>query len=76
VDQLHPQPVAAIGLAEVIHIDNVRVVEIGHHPRLSAEAHDGFGTSGEIRRQQLQGVAAFQGGVLRLIHLAHAAPAQ
>ena len=76
VDELHPQPIAPLGLPELIHPHDMRMFEVGHHLGLAAKAPDGFWARGEIRRQQLQCVTPFERRVLHFIHLAHAAAAQ
>ena len=76
VDELHPQPIAPLGLPELIHAHDVRMFEVGHYLGLAAKVPDGFGARGEIRRQQLECVTPFERRVLHFIHLAHAAAAQ
>ena len=76
VGQFHAQPVAAAGLAEVIDLEDIRMLQGRHHPGLALEPLQRAGRGGELRRQQFQRIPPVQHGMLHLIHLAHPAAAE
>ena len=75
LDQLHHDPVAVVGLDDVVDVDDRRVVEARRHPRLAAEAQLAGGVGG-VRQQPLDGQRPLQGLVERAVDRAHAARAQ
>ncbi len=76
LDQLHPQPVAPVGLPKLVHPHNMRMLQVGHHLGFALEPPHGFQPAGEVVGQQLERIPPLQHPVLRLIHLPHPAPAQ
>ncbi len=62
-----------VGLAGVVHGDDVRVVQRRGGVRLTAEAGHERGVPGEVRAQQLDRDAAAQAQVAALVDLGHAA---
>ena len=75
LDQLHHDPVAVVGLDDVVDVDDRRVVEARRHPRLAAEAQLAGGVDG-VRQQALDGQRPLQGLVERAVDGAHPAGAQ
>ena len=58
---------------EAVNRSDVRVIELSQHLGLALEASEALRVVGHLGRQHLDGDAAFQPGVPRPVHLAHAA---
>ena len=63
-------------LADVEHLDDVRMAKLGDDPRFAMEPSHHIGFLGEIGAQHLQGKDRAQFQVANLVDQAHAAPAQ
>ncbi len=59
---------------DIVHDDDVRMVQQGRRPRFLREAREQVGIRGETRGQDLQGDVAVQTRVVGPEHLAHPAP--
>ncbi len=75
LDQLHDDPVAFVGLDDVVDVDDGRVVEARRHPRLAAEAQLAGGVGG-VWQQPLDGQRPLQGLIEGAVDRAHAARAE
>ena len=75
LDQLHDDPVALVGLDDVVDVDDRRMVEARRHPRLAAEAQLAGGVGG-VRQQPLDGQRPLQGLIEGAVDRAHAARAE
>jgi len=63
-------------LADLVHRADVWVVQPGGGARLVEKALLGVDVPGQLRRQELEGHGALQGGVFRLVHHPHPALAE
>ena len=76
VHELHQQVVEAVGLAEVVHGDDVGVVQPGQRLGFALEALGEAGFGDLLRRQDLQGDDPVELGLAGLVNDAHAAAAE
>ena len=65
-----------LGLAEIVDLNHVRVVDLGGVRGLPAEAGERVQVAREVAPQQLDGRRTLQPNILRLEHLPHAAGAE
>ena len=72
-DQFHHQIVHTLGLLQPVDRGNVGVVQRSQHSRFALKRGQAVGIVDEGRRQHLEGYVAPELGVVRLVHLAHAA---
>ena len=72
LDELHGHEVDAVGIADLVDRDDVRVVERRRRARLALETAHALLVLGEAHRQQFQRRLAVQRDVLGEINLAHA----
>ena len=73
LDQPHVDVEHAVDLAEVVHRDDVRLLQPGRDFRLPAEPLLEAVVGGHLGAQQLDRDHALAGGVVGAVHLAHAA---
>ena len=73
--QLHGQEAPAVHVTDLVDGDDIRVVERRSGARLLLETTNRFSVAGERGPKQLQGNLAVKPRVVRLVHLAHPAPA-
>src|SRR5262249_28665925 len=74
VEELHHEVRRpAFERVEVDHLDDVRMLERGRHLRLALEARRGVGVRGDLRAEDLDGVAAGEAAVRGPRSPAHAA---
>src|SRR5262245_47125566 len=76
LDELHGVEGGLAVLADLENRHDVRVMQLRRRLRLAAEALQGTSVAREPDRQQLEGDAASQRQLLRLVDDAHAATAQ
>ena len=75
-DELENQEANAVRFLEAVDRTDVGMVQRREHPRLALEPREPIGVARERTGQDLDRDVARELGVVRLIHLAHAARAQ
>ncbi len=73
VDELGGDEVRAVGLADLVNGEDVRMIQCRRRPSLANETLHSVAVVGEFRRQDLEGDVAAKRRILHQIHLAHPA---
>ena len=76
VDELERQEVLTAGLADLVDLNDVRVLQPGDSLGLDAEAGELLGAGVRTGQDHLQGHEPIQGHLFGLVDDAHAAPAE
>ena len=75
-DQLHRDEEVSVGGPDVVHGDDVRVIERRGRARLLLEAGAPLGVLGKSRREDLDRHLAAETGIARLVDFSHASGAE